>query len=303
MDPNVQYLAEEIAENHADGHVSRREAMRQLAYLGFGAASASALLAACGGDNGDEGASSQTPTTQAPATTAPPATSGTPAATENITYPGRDITLQGVFARASSPRGAVLVIHENRGITEFVRTITGRLAGSGYTALAVDLLSAQGGTAAFSDPAQLQSTLVQNASSRAVDDMKASLTELGNRAPGAKLAATGFCFGGNMTWMLLAAGDPPALAAAAPFYGTITNEDLSRTKAAVMAVYAENDQRVNATREAARSALEKAGLTHEIKTYPGVGHAFMNQTGANYNEAQANAAYQDLVNWFGRHLR
>ncbi len=302
MDRNLQYLAEEIAENHADGHVSRREAMRQLAYLGFSAASASALLAACGGDDGNEGASSQAPTTQAPATTAPPAT-GTPVATENITYPGRDITLQGVFARASSPRGAVLVIHENRGITEFVRTITGRLAGSGYTALAVDLLSAQGGTAAFTDPAQIQSTLVQNASSRAVDDMKASLTELEKRAPGAKLGATGFCFGGNMTWGLLAAGDPPALSAAAPFYGSITNEDLSKTKAAVMAVYAENDQRVNATREAARSALEKAGLPHEVKTYPGVGHAFMNQTGMNYNEAQANAAYQDLINWFGRYLR
>jgi carboxymethylenebutenolidase len=302
MDPNLQYVAEEIAENCAEGQFSRREAMRRLAYLGFSAASASALLAACGDDD-DETASSQSPTTGAPGTSAPPSTTGTPGATENITYPGRDITLQGVFARAQSPRGAVLVIHENRGITDFVRTITGRMAGSGYTALAVDLLSAQGGTAAHPDPAQLQAALVQNASTRAVDDMKSSLTELEKRAPGAKLGATGFCFGGNMTWMLLAAGDPPPLAAAIPFYGTIQNEDLSKTKAAVMAVYAENDQRVNATRETARSALEKAGLQHEIKTYPGVNHAFMNNTGMNYNEAQANAAYQAMIDWFGRYLR
>ncbi|MDQ4096966.1 MAG: dienelactone hydrolase family protein [Actinomycetota bacterium] len=302
MDPNLQYVAEEIAENCAEGQLSRREAMRRLAYLGFSTASASALLAACGDDD-DESASSQTPTTQAQATTAPPGTTGTPVAAQNITYPGKDITLQGVFAPAQSPRGAVLVIHENRGITEFVRTITGRLAGSGYTALAVDLLSAQGGTAAHPDPAQLQAVLVQNASTRAVDDMKSSLTELEKRAPGAKLGATGFCFGGNMTWMLLAAGDPPTLSAAIPFYGTIQNEDLSKTKAAVMGVYAENDQRVNATRETARSALEKAGLQHEIKTYPGVNHAFMNQTGMNYNETQANAAYQAMVDWFGRYLR
>jgi carboxymethylenebutenolidase len=102
--------------------------------------------------------------------------------------------------------------------------------------------------------------------------------------------------------MLLNAGDPPPLAAAVPFYGTLQNEDFSKTRAAVMAVYAENDQRVNATRETAKSALERAGLQHDVKTYPGVNHAFMNNTGANYNEAQANAAYQAMIDWFGRHL-
>src|SRR5437660_6797087 len=204
MDPNVQYLAEEVAENHADGQLSRREAMRHLSYLGFTAASASALLAACSKDNRTSVSGGQASTTAAPpsvptSVAGGPVTTVTPLPTENITYPGKDITLQGVFAKAASPKGAVLVIHENRGITDFIKSMTGRLAASGYTALAVDLLSAQGGTAAHPDPAELQSTLVNNATDRSADDMRSSLTELTKRAPGAKLGATGFCFGGNMT--------------------------------------------------------------------------------------------------------
>jgi carboxymethylenebutenolidase len=306
MNPNAQYLAEEIAENHADGQLSRREAMRRLGYLGFGTVSASALLAACGGGDDNE-AGSQAPTTGGPASTSPPssgpATTGPVLATEDITYSGKGATLQGVLAKATSPKGAVLVVHENRGITDFVRRMTGRIAGSGYTALAVDLLSAQGGTAAHPDPGELQSVLVDNATNRATDDMKSTLEELGRRAPGAKLGATGFCFGGNMVWQLLNAGDPPPLAAAVPFYGQLLKEDLSKTKAAVMAVYAELDTRVNASRDFATSALQKAGLPHDVKTFPGVNHAFMNDTGANYVATQATAAYQAMIDWFAKYLR
>jgi len=304
MDPNVQYLAEEVAENHADGQMSRREAMRHLSYLGLSAATAAALLAACSKDNKTTVSEGQASTSAAPTSTAAgPVTTVAPLATENITYPGKDITLQAVFAKAASPKGAVLVIHENRGITDFIKSMTGRLAASGYTALAVDLLSAQGGTAAHPDPAELQSTLVNNATDRSAEDMRSSLTELTKRAPGAKLGATGFCFGGNMTWLLLNAGDPPPLAAAVPFYGQLTNDDLSKTKAAIMAVYAELDTRVNASRDFATSAMEKARLTHEVKTYPGVNHAFMNNTGSAYNETQANAAYQAMIDWFGKYLK
>ncbi|MGH9278088.1 MAG: dienelactone hydrolase family protein [Acidimicrobiales bacterium] len=302
MDSNVRYLAEEVAENCADGHLNRREAMRQLSFLGFSTVAASALLAACGSDD-DESASSQGSTTPPTTVSSGPTTTGPPLATENITWQGNGITMMGVYAKAASPKGAVLVIHENRGITDFVRTMTGKLAASGYTALAVDLLSAQGGTAALPDQAQLQSALTQNASTRSTEDMKSALIELGKRAPGLKQAAIGFCFGGNMTWQLLAAGDPPPLTAGVPYYGQLTGDDLSKTKAAVMSVYAELDTRVNANREAATSAMEKARLVHQVKTYPGVQHAFMNNTGANYNQQQADAAYADMMAWFGTHLR
>ena len=72
--------------------------------------------------------------------------------------------------------------------------------------------------------------------------------------------------------------------------------------AAVLAVYGELDQRVNASRDAATAALEKAGLTHQISTFPGADHAFFNDTGQRYNATAAAAAYQQLTDWFDSHL-
>ena len=67
--------------------------------------------------------------------------------TEAITFAGPESrTLQGAWAAAASRSGAVLVVHENRGLTDHIRSVAGRLAASGYSALAIDLLSAEGGT-------------------------------------------------------------------------------------------------------------------------------------------------------------
>jgi carboxymethylenebutenolidase len=291
-----RYLVEEVAEDCVSGALSRREALRRLGMMGLSAMAASTLLAACGDDGGD-GA-------QAPSTSTPPTTVAGAAATEAITYPsGRAVPLSGAWAAATAtaPKGAVLVIHENRGLTDHIKSVAARLAGDGYSALAVDLLSEEGGSAKVGE-ADAAAALNAAGRPRLIADLKSSLDELARRQPGAKLGVIGFCFGGTMTWGLLATPEP-RLAAAAPFYGTIdADADLSGTKAAVLGVYGELDQRVNATRDAATAALEKAGLTHEIKTYPGANHAFFNDTGQNYEPTQAAAAYTAVLDWFGRHL-
>ncbi len=300
MENHQRYLAEEVAYDHADGLLTRREALRRLSMMGFTAFGASSLLAACGGGDDDEAdtSASQTPTSVAPAT---PSTTAAASATEAVTYPGKTGTLAGAYARAATTRGAVLVVHENRGLTDHIRSVAGRLAASGYSALAVDLLSAEGGSAKVGE-ADAGAALNAAPRGRFEDDMASSLDELARRQPGAKLGIIGFCFGGGQVWGLLHRGEP-RLAAAAPFYGpTPDNPDFSRSKAAVLGVYAERDGRVNATREAAKSALEKANLPHEIRTFPGVDHAFFNDTGPRYNASQATAAYQAVLDWFGRYL-
>ena len=78
--------------------------------------------------------------------------------------------------------------------------------------------------------------------------------------------------------------------------------DLSGAKAAVLAIYAGLDSRVNATRAIARAALRQAGLRHQIVTYPGVDHAFLNPTGSRHDPAAAAAAYARMLNWFGKRL-
>jgi carboxymethylenebutenolidase len=289
-----RYLAEEVAVDHADGVLPRREALRRLGLLGLGVPAASALLAACGGGDGE-------PTPAAPSGTAAPP--GPAVATQAATFPGpQGRTLQGAWAAAARPRGAVLVIHENRGLNDHIRSVAGRLAASGYSALAIDLLSAEGGTAALGDEARAMAALSSAPPERFVADMRGGLDELERRASGQQQGAVGFCFGGGMVWLLLASGEP-RLAAAAPFYGPLPEgADFSGSTAAVLGIYAERDARVNASREAATAALERAGLTHEVVTYPGADHAFFNDTGPRYNQDAATQAYAKLLDWFGRHL-
>jgi carboxymethylenebutenolidase len=69
--------------------------------------------------------------------------------TEPITFPGPNGTLLAAWAPAVKPRGGLLVIHENRGLTDHIRTVASRFAAVGYSALALDLLSEEGGPAPF----------------------------------------------------------------------------------------------------------------------------------------------------------
>ncbi len=309
-----RYLAEEVAVDHAEGLIPRREALHRLTLLGLAAPAAGALLAAWG--TGGESAAASAATGPGAATGSGTATASAappdgasppgppPLPTEEIIFSGTEsgVTLRGTWAAPAQPRGAVLVIHENRGLTDHIRSVAGRLAADGYCALAVDLLSREGGTASFEDPAQATAALGAISPERLASDMKAALGELERGAPGRRLGVTGFCFGGAMTWLLLAS-DEPRLSAAVPFYGPLPDDaDLSGSRAAVLAIYAERDDRVNATRDEAKTALERAGLEHEIVTFPGVDHAFFNDTGPRYDAGAAAEAYRRVLDWFGRHL-
>lgn len=297
-----RYLAEEIAEDHADGLVSRREALRRLGLLGLSTAAAASLLA---GVVADEAKARMRVASSAGAARGRNAPDVEAAArpTREIVFRGPGgRKLMGAWAAAARPRGGVLVIHENRGLNDSIRAIAGRFAASGYSALAIDLLSEEGGTGSFDDEFEAMAALGAAPPSRFVADMKAGVTEIRRRLPGKKVAATGFCFGGGMTWLLLTSKEA-RLAAAAPFYGPFPDGgNLAGAKAAVLGIYAELDSRVNASRPAARAALRKARLRHQIVTYPGVDHAFFNPTSSRHDPAAAAAAYRRVVAWFGTYV-
>jgi carboxymethylenebutenolidase len=302
------YLVGEVAEDFADGLLPRREALRRLGLLGLGLGSASALLAACG-------------TPAAPGTAAPSATASAPAAPKvpagpppgrgpgvgrgaDVRFAGPAGELRGAWAAPTSgaPKGAVLVVHENRGLTEHFYDVVGRFAGVGYGTLCVDLLSAQGGTAALTDPAQAPTALANAPVDGLVADLRAGIDELGRRVPGAKVGAVGFCFGGGMVWQLLAEGEA-RLAAAVPFYGPAPEQpNFTRAKAAVLAIYGGLDARVDATEPRAEAALRAAGLPYQVRTFDGADHAFFNDTGQRYAPDAARAAWSATVDWLSRYL-
>jgi len=302
MFANLQekYLAEEVGIDHADGLITRREALRRLGMMGFNAVAASSILAACAQDAEEKTPASPTPAAAEP-TALPTGAEGAVAA-EDITFQGPTSTLIAAYAPAEDPKGAVLVIHENRGLTDHFKSVVGRLARDGYSGLALDLVSEEGGTAELGDDAAAMAALNGASPERFVADMKAALGELERRNPGAKLGIVGFCFGGAQVWSMVQDGDA-RLAAAAPFYGTPPEPaDFSNSQAAVLAVYGALDARVNATRPAAEAALKAANLTHKILVYEGADHAFFNDTGQRYVADAATKAYQELIAWYNEHL-
>lgn len=301
MTPLQRYIAEEIATDHVDGLMSRREALRRLALLGVSTAAATALIAACGEDK----KSSNAPVTSSgPATsvTAPPG-SAKALPTKPITWAGPKGQLQAAWAEAPNARGAILVIHENKGLNDWARSVAGRFAGIGYSALAIDLLSGQGGTSKFTDPAAATAALGKIPPQEFLANLNSGIGELARRVPGKKLAAVGFCMGGGLVWQMLASG-APQLAAAFPFYGPAPeNPDFFKSKdVAVLGFYGEQDQRVNATEPAARTALEKAGMVHQLVTEPGANHAFFNDTGDRYNAAAADDAWRRVQDWLTQYV-
>jgi carboxymethylenebutenolidase len=299
--PLQRYLAEEIATDLADGLLSRREALRRLALLGMGTAATTALISACSEQQKPAETPTPTPIPESSTGSAPPGmASALP--TAPISWAGPQGQLQGAWAQAANSKGGVLVIHENKGLNDWVRSVAGRLAGSGYSALAIDLLSEKGGTGAFQDPAEATAALGTIAPEQFTHDLNSGVAELRLRTPGQKAAVVGFCFGGGLVWQFLASG-ALGVSAAVPFYGPLPdNPDFTGSKAAVLGIYAALDTRVTESERAAKVALDRAGLVSDLVVEPNADHAFFNDTGPRYNAAAAADAWRRLLDWFGHYL-
>ena len=198
--------------------------------------------------------------------------------------------------------GSVLVIHENRGLNAHIEDVTRRLALAGYRAVAPDFLSPAGGTPADQDAAR--AAIGKLDLSWSVADAVATLGVL-RALPGAngRVGAVGFCWGGGMVNRLaVAAGG--ALAAGAAFYGPAPDPALAtNVEAAMLLHYAERDERVNATGLPWSKALESAGKRVQAHVYPGVEHAFHNDTSTErYNRAAAELAWRRTLDHFEQTL-
>jgi carboxymethylenebutenolidase len=196
----------------------------------------------------------------------------------------------------------VLICHENRGLTPHIQDVARRFAKAGYAALAVDLLSREGGTARLDSDA-VSGALTDAGTARHVADFAAAFDYLQTQdyVETGRIAMNGYCFGGGITWQ--AATELQGLKATAAFYGPAPDLNrVSAIKAAVFGVYAELDKRITDAMPALRDALDATTVTHQLSVYPGVNHAFHNDTGERYNEAQATAAWNDTLSWFGQHV-
>ncbi|BCW59116.1 MULTISPECIES: dienelactone hydrolase family protein [Micrococcaceae] len=134
---------------------------------------------------------------------------------------------------------------------------------------------------------------------RHVDDFKGAFEYLNGQdfVEEGRVAMIGFCFGGGITWQ--ASTEIQGLKATSAFYGPAPDPAKVPTiKPAVFGVYAENDARMTGSMPQLQEALDKTSVKHQLKVYPGVDHAFHNDTSERYVRAQATAAWNDTLAWF-----
>jgi carboxymethylenebutenolidase len=221
------------------------------------------------------------------------------------------------FAGAASPIGAylsmpqsagnfpaVVVIHENRGLNEHTRDVARRFAAEGFIALAPDLLSRKGGTAAMKTPDEARAAITSLPAEDAIADLKSSLSYLDSlpQTQRGKLGAVGFCWGGARSFTL--ATEDARLDASVVFYGsTPPLETLAKVHCPVLGLYGETDERITSRVPETAQAMQKAGKTFEHKIYAGAGHAFFNDTGERYDAAAAADAWTRTLAFLRANLR
>lgn len=224
--------------------------------------------------------------------------------TEYVNYPGVPNEMKAYVARPKAVKkyAAVVVIHENRGLTPHIEDVARRAAAAGYLAIAPNALSALGKTPANEDEArQWFSELKAENNLQNFINAFASLKTRNDY--NGKSGCVGFCWGGAMANNL--AVNVPELTAAVAFYGRQPAlEEVPKIKAAVQLHYAGQDERVNAGMTAYEEALKKNNIVYEQYVYEGAQHAFHNDTSAaRYNEAAAKLAWGRTLAFFAKHLR
>lgn len=291
MNESIRTAAIALYDRYTHEGMDRRAFMADLTRIAGGTAAANALLLAIGAD---------------PAAAALVPEADPRLQTRTIEWsliPGRRMSGYGAAPVDAAPNlPMVVVIHENRGLNEHIRDVARRVALAGFSAIAPDFLSPVGGTPDDQDVARDMIGKLDLAAT--VADGRALIQWLGSPAGGSrKVGAVGFCWGGGMV-NRLAVASGPALGAGVSFYGPAPDpSEAVKVEAPMLIHLAGLDERVNATALPWANALKAAGKNATSIVYPGVNHAFHNDTSAErFDRAAAERAWASTIAFFQTHL-
>ncbi len=211
----------------------------------------------------------------------------------------------------SGPFPTVLVIQEVWGVHEHIKDVCRRLAKAGYYAIASELYARQGDPTKIADTQEIIKTIVSKVpDAQVMADLDASVAfaKASGKADTAKLAVTGFCWGGRITWLY--AAHNPGLKAAAAWYGPIDRPrtelqpkfpiDLAADlKCPVLGLYGAADQGIPVdTVDKMGAACKAAGKNCEFKIYPDTPHAFNADYRPSYRAEAAKDGWAKMLAWF-----
>jgi carboxymethylenebutenolidase len=200
---------------------------------------------------------------------------------------------------------AVIMIHENRGLNDYIKSMANTLAREGYVVLAVDLFKGQ--VAQTSQQAQQLASFARSNSATTISNLQAAVKYVSSLpfVDFSKIASIGWCFGGGQSLQLALHSEQHPLVGTILYYGTplITDkQQLSKIKWPVLGIFGDKDQAnplplINSF----KAALDADGITNQIQIYKGLGHAFANPSGANYAPNETIDAWQKTLEFLKKY--
>lgn len=217
----------------------------------------------------------------------------------------RDQLVYGYFSAPADmfePLPAVIMIHEWWGLNDNIRAMADRLAGEGYIVFAVDLFAGK----VASTPGEARALMMDAVENpEAVEDnIRAAFDFVSTTAGAPRVGSLGWCFGGGLS-LKMAQLFPEKLDASVIYYGQTTSDDalLEPVQSPILGLFGAEDTGIKvASVEGFRAALQRLDKNYEVHIYPGVGHAFANPTGRNYNAPAAEDAWRRTLKFLKLHL-
>lgn len=194
---------------------------------------------------------------------------------------------------------AVVVIHQNRGLTHHIEDVARRLALEGFLAVAPDALSPMGGRPEPEDKTKGRDMMRELDIETTTGDFIAAVSYAkGHGRSTGMVGAVGFCWGGSMVGRL-AVGSPDLDAGVVYYGGPPAAEDVAKIRAPMLLNYAGLDTRLKGRLPAYEEALKAAGTDYRLHIYEGAHHAFNDDTSdTRYNSEAAALAWDRTISFF-----
>jgi carboxymethylenebutenolidase len=210
----------------------------------------------------------------------------------------------------------VLVVQEIFGVHEHIRDVCRRLAKAGYFAIAPELFVRQGDVSKLPGVPEIRSVVDRVPDAQVLTDLDRTVAYAASLpfVDASKLAITGFCWGGRITWLYSA--HRPDLKAGVAWYGRLTGDKEDRhpqhpvdvakiLHAPVLGLYGAKDQGIPlASVEDMKKELAsgtKASKASRFQIYPEAGHAFLADYRPSYEPKSAADGWKRMLAWFKAH--
>ncbi len=212
---------------------------------------------------------------------------------QTVHYPSGEFQIESYFVKPKSAGKypAILVVHDDTGLDEFVREATRRFASAGFAALAPDLLSRVGGMAKMKSAEETQNAITHLSVEQSVQDMVKGVSFLKTDVEiiHDKISSVGFGWGGGRNFLL--AGGADDLKGAVVFGGATPSDGLDDIEAPILAHYAQFDFRVTGNAMWTANTFKALGKRFTYDVYPNVSRHFFNETSPEYDAEAAKLAW------------